>query len=133
MCKDWGIAYTIEPKKREYSEEARELAIKMYYSGVRGRGVGKAPGMSKVNVYNWIKKTELIVDNSPKIFELDELFWFIGEKAHTKTRENVYLMTMVSRQPRQIVGFDVALDKSSKRTQSIVDSTMLRNTIATGM
>ena len=36
----------------------RELAIKMYYSGVSGRGVGKALGMSKSNVYNWIKKTE---------------------------------------------------------------------------
>ena len=29
---------------------------------------------------------------------------------------------MVSRQPRQIVGFDVALDKSSKRIQQIVDT-----------
>ena len=62
------------------------------------------------------------MDNSPKIFELDELYWFIGEKARTKTRENVYLMTMVSREPRQIVGFDVALDKSSKRIQQIVDN-----------
>ena len=28
----------------------------MYYSGVSGRGVGKVLGMSKANVYNWIKK-----------------------------------------------------------------------------
>jgi len=81
------------------------------------------------------------VDNSPEVFELDELYWFIERKAvtarkrrseapfsrsenreRTKTRENVYLMTMVSRKPRQIVGFDVALDKSSARIQEIVDS-----------
>ena len=30
----------------------------MYYSGVSGRGVGKVLGMSKSNVYNWIKKNE---------------------------------------------------------------------------
>lgn len=31
-------------------------------------------------------------------------------------------MTMVSREPRQIVGFDVALDKSPERIQNIVDN-----------
>jgi len=59
-----------------------------------------------------LKKTAPVVDNSPKNFELDELYWFVGEKPHTETRENTYVMTMVSRLPRQIVGFDVAFDKS---------------------
>ena len=57
-CKECGIYYTIEPKKREYSEETKKLAIKMYFSGVSGRGVGKILGMSKANVYNWLKKTK---------------------------------------------------------------------------
>ena len=33
----------------------------------------------------------------------------------------MYLMTMVSRLPRQIVGYDVASDKSPRRIQEIVD------------
>ena len=57
MCKICGVTYTLAAKKREYSEETKQLAIKMYYSGVSGRGVGKVLGMSKANVYNWIKKT----------------------------------------------------------------------------
>lgn len=57
-CKECGALYTINPKTREYSEEQQLLALKMYYSGVSGRGVGKALGMSKANVYNWIKKTK---------------------------------------------------------------------------
>ena len=56
MCKECGKIYTIDPKKREYPEDTRKLAMKMYYSGVSGRGVGKVLGMSKANVYNWIKK-----------------------------------------------------------------------------
>ena len=40
-CKECGIYYTIEPKRKEYPEETRELAIKMYYAGVSGRTVGK--------------------------------------------------------------------------------------------
>jgi IS1 family transposase len=56
------------------------------------------------------------------VYELDELYWYIGRKGKGKTRENVYVMTMVSREPRQIVGFDVAFDKSPERIQGIVDS-----------
>ena len=51
------------------------------------------------------------------------MFWFINKKAKTETRENTYIMTMVSRVPRQIVSFDVQLDKSSFRLQGIIDST----------
>ena len=58
MCKECGTAYTNNPKKRAYPEETKKLAMKIYYSGVSGRGVGKVLGMSKANVYNWLKKNE---------------------------------------------------------------------------
>lgn len=54
--------------------------------------------------------------------ELDELYWFISKKSKSKTRENVYLITMITRNPRKIVGFDVAFDKSPERIQKIIDS-----------
>jgi IS1 family transposase len=65
-----------------------------------------------------VEKAEKCTD----CLELDELYWFVERKPRTETRENVYLMTMVSRKPRQIVGFDVARDKSPERIQKIVDS-----------
>jgi len=43
--------------RKQTIEETKRLAMKMYYSGASGRGVGKVLGMSKANVYNWIKKT----------------------------------------------------------------------------
>ncbi|MGN1411055.1 MAG: hypothetical protein ACI4WH_00915, partial [Oscillospiraceae bacterium] len=36
--------------------------------------------------------------------ELDELYWYIGKKSN----KIVYIITIVSRNPRQIVGFNVA-------------------------
>ena len=57
-CKDCNITYTLNPKQKAYSEEVRQDAIKTYYSGVSGRGVGKLKGFSKANVYNWIKKSQ---------------------------------------------------------------------------
>ncbi len=56
-----------------------------------------------------------------EVFELDELYWFAERKSRTETRENVYLMTMVRRNPRQIIGFEVARDKCAFRIQRIVD------------
>ena len=56
MCTECGIRFTLAPKKREHSEETRTLALKIYYAGASGRGVGKVLGFSKANVYNWIKK-----------------------------------------------------------------------------
>jgi transposase-like protein len=58
LCRKCGIYYTKDPKKQEYSEETKRHAMKIYYSGVSGRGVGKILGMNKANIYNWIKKNE---------------------------------------------------------------------------
>ena len=53
------------------------------------------------------------------VFELDELYHFVGRKAESET---AYVMTMISREPRQIVGFAAVCDKSSSHIQKIVDS-----------
>ncbi len=55
-CKDCKHKYTLNGKTRKCSEEVRTQAIKAYYSGISGRGVGKLLGINKANVYNWIKK-----------------------------------------------------------------------------
>ena len=54
--------------------------------------------------------------------ELDELYWFLEYKPRTETRENVYIMTIVSRKPRQIVGHVVSWDKTSRTIQRMVDA-----------
>ena len=54
--------------------------------------------------------------------ELDELYWFLERKPRTETRENIYIMTMVSRKLRQIVGHVASVDKSSRTIQQMVDA-----------
>ena len=53
--------------------------------------------------------------------ELDELYWFLEYKPRTETREKVYLITMVSRKPRQIVGHVVSRNRSARTIQRMVD------------
>jgi len=56
FCNDCKKYYTLGAKAKAYTDEIQQNALKMYYSGVSGRGVGRILGMSKANVYNWIKK-----------------------------------------------------------------------------
>ncbi|MCL2023264.1 MAG: hypothetical protein FWG82_02710 [Oscillospiraceae bacterium] len=68
----------------------------------------------------WTKKTAKILERDSHIFtklELDELYWFVERKAETETRENVYIITMISSEPRQIQAFRVASDKCAWRIQ----------------
>jgi len=66
-----------------------------------------------------------------KTAELDELYWFLERKSQTKTRENVYIITIVSREPRQIMGYMVSRDKSSETIQQMVDAAPEINTYCT--
>lgn len=53
---------------------------------------------------------------------MDELYWFLEYKPRTENRENIYVITMVSRKPRQILGHAVSRDKLSRTIQGIVDA-----------
>ena len=55
-------------------------------------------------------------------FELDELYSFLQRKSRTENGENVYICTMISRCPRQIVAFDVDNHRTDELFQDMVDS-----------
>jgi len=57
-------------------------------------------------------------------FELDEIFWFITERKGSENGVNTYVMTMISRKPRQIVAFCVDKSKAQKTIQKMVNSVL---------
>ena len=50
------------------------------------------------------------------MIEMDELYSFVERK------NRIYVMTLVSRDKRQIVGYDIAFDRSRERIQRFADS-----------
>jgi len=60
-------------------------------------------------------------------FGFEKSYWYISKKARTEARENTYAMTMINREPRQIVSFDIQFDKYSFRYEVL--RIMLFNTI----
>jgi IS1 family transposase len=69
-----------------------------------------------------LKKTKQVLRSNYPVLELDELYWFVGQKGTSETRENCYVIPIVSRLPRQIVGIDAAFDKTPERIQAMVDT-----------
>ena len=64
-------------------------------------------------------------------FEMDELYWFIKSRRGYENGINTYIMTMISRLPRQILGFGVDKSVNSKALQKIADSTPSANNYCT--
>jgi len=55
-------------------------------------------------------------------FELDELHWFLNRRIPLDLRQNSYVCTMISREPRQIVAFKVDNSITQEALQNMVDS-----------
>lgn len=73
--------------------------------------------MSKANVYYWIKSESIIESLSDCL----EVMLFHLRKPNTETHKNMHILTIVSRNLRIIMGFDIAQDKLAKRIQQIMD------------
>ena len=57
-----------------------------------------------------------------EVAEIDELYHFIGHRAKTETKENVYIIAVTSREPRQFLGLIASRDKSPETIEQLVNS-----------
>ena len=72
-----------------------------------------------------LKKTDTVWISKQtdfRAFELDEIFWFTNTRQDNEIGINTYIMTMVSRFPRQILAFDVDKSVKAKLIQQMVNS-----------
>ena len=85
-CKVCGKVYTPKPKERNYSEEIKRQAIKLYMEGNSGRAVGRILGISKNTCLYWIKKYAKKIEEKNasnervKVIEMDELYTYTERK-----------------------------------------------------
>jgi len=54
---------------------------------------------------------------------MDELWHFVNHRPRTETRENIYVIPLISREPRQIVSITASKTKTSEDFQRVVDDT----------
>jgi transposase-like protein/IS1 family transposase len=85
-CKDCGCQYVENPKPRVYSNEVKQLCLKMYVNGMGFRAIARVTDIDHGTIINWVKeKGEKLTDQPqdeeiPEITEIDELQTFVGCK-----------------------------------------------------
>ncbi len=88
--------------------------------GNSGRAVGRILEIGKNMCLYWIKKyaNEIEEKNAAKerekVIEMDELYSYVERK------NKIYMITLVSREKRQIVGYNVAYYKSIERIHRLL-------------
>ncbi len=69
-----------------YSDDARQICLKMYVNGMGFRGIERVTGIHHTTVIQWVKLVgEQLPDaydpeETPEVGELDELQTFVGSK-----------------------------------------------------
>ena len=92
--------------------------------GNSGRAVGRILGIGKNMCLYWVRKyaktikEKEVANERVEVIEMDQLYSFIERK------NRIYVITLVSRDNRQIVGYDIAFDKGWKRIQRLVDKSV---------
>ncbi len=85
-CKNCGCQYVENPKPTAYSQEVKQLCLKMYLNGMGFRAIARVTDIDHATIINWVKETgETLSDEPqdeelPEITEIDELPTFVGCK-----------------------------------------------------
>ena len=93
-CKVYGKYYVPEGKKREYIEDIRKQAIKLYMEGNSGRAVDRILGIGKNMCLYWVQKYAKNIEPQKtsnervNVIEMDELYSFV-ERKKQNLRDNV--------------------------------------------
>lgn len=97
QCRACGRQFVEFPKFRPYSEEVKQLCLKMYLNGMGLRGIERVSEIHHTTIMNWIKIARIQLPDSPEedeipeITEIDELPTFVGNK-----KNQIWIWTVVN-------------------------------------
>jgi len=84
MCKHCGRQFLESYRPWRYSDDVRQLCIKMYLNGMGLRGIERVTNIHHTTVMHWIHAGHELTDapasdEIPEITDLDELQTFVGK------------------------------------------------------
>ena len=84
-CKHCDYRHTVAKPERWYSEEVKQMALKMYLEGLGFRSIARVLNCSHVAVYQWVKhygeKARLeMAATEINVVEMDEMHSYVGSK-----------------------------------------------------
>lgn len=64
LCKDCGRQFIESYSQRGYSEDVKQICLKMYQNGLGFREIERITGLSHNTIINWVKQAESPPENS---------------------------------------------------------------------
>lgn len=108
ICVRCGRQFLEHYESRGYSDDVKQLCLKMYLNGMGIRGISRVTEIAHVTILNWIQQSGAQVPDSydpkqiPQVGELDELETFVGTK-----QNKLWIWTVVAHFQPGILGWVV--------------------------
>ena len=118
-CKNCGCQYVENPQPRGYSNEVKQLCLKMYLNGMGFRAIARVTEIDHTTIINWVEEAgeslsdEPQDDEIPEITEIDELQTFVGNR-----KNRFWIWTVVNHQKQGIILWNIG-DRSHESFKPI--------------
>lgn len=113
QCRKCGRIFQSRYSERGYSDDVKQICLKMYLNGLGFRGIERITGIHHTTVINWVRESgqELREDDdedAPRIAELDELQTYVGHK-----KNKIWVWTAINHYLSGILAIEIG-DRSGR-------------------
>ncbi|MGB3694753.1 MAG: IS1 family transposase [Spirulinaceae cyanobacterium] len=72
-CRQCSRQFVDSPKNQLYSQDTKQLCLKMYANGMSLRGIERVTNIHHTTIMNWIKEAEIELPNISEEDEISEI------------------------------------------------------------
>ena len=113
QCSECGRIFQSNYIGRGYSDDVKQICLKMYLNGLGFRAIERITGIHHTTIINWVRESGEklpldIEEDSPILTELDELQTYVAKK-----RNKVWVSTAVNHLASGILAIQIG-DRSGK-------------------
>ena len=118
QCTECGRIFQSNYTGRGYSDDVKQICLKMYLNGLGFRAIERITGIHHTTIINWVSESgqELPLDieeDSPILAELDELQTYIG-----KRNNKIWVWTAINHDLPGILAIQIG-DRSGKTFEKL--------------
>lgn len=71
LCKNCGRQFVESYSQRDYSDDVKQICLRMYYNGLGFREIERLTGISHNTIINWVRQAEFSPNDS-EVHEMKE-------------------------------------------------------------
>ena len=89
-CKQCGRQFLASYRPWQYSDDVKQLCIKMYLNGMGLRGIERVTEIHHTTVMHWIREVAATLPNAPQMDEIPEITELDELQTNVCSKQNKY-------------------------------------------